>query len=61
MSKKKLVNTIRDKEEFIYCDTRNCPHKQCFRRITNAPFDELLTVHRYVLEKNGKCVGLLEE
>lgn len=59
MSKRKLVNTIRDKE--VYCDTRDCPHKQCLRKITNAPFDELLTVHRYSLDKNGKCVGLLEE
>lgn len=48
-------------QEFIYCDARNCPYKQCFRRITNAPFDELLTVHRYILDKNGKCKGLLEE
>lgn len=61
MSRKKLVNTIGDKEDFIYCDARNCPYKQCFRKITSASFDELLTVHRYNLDKNGKCEGLLEE
>lgn len=59
MSKKKLVSKKVYKE--VYCDARNCPYKQCFRRITNAPFDELLTVHRYSLDKNGKCEGLLEE
>ena len=59
MSKKKLNSKQIYKE--VYCDTRNCPYKQCFRRITNAPFDELLTVHRYNLDKNGKCEGLLEE
>lgn len=61
MSKKKLVKTIRYKEEFVYCDTRNCPHKQCLRKIMNAPFEELISVYRYNLDKNGKCVGLLEE
>lgn len=48
-------------EEFIYCDTRNCPYKQCLRKITNAPFDKKVSVYRYNLDKNGKCVGLLEE
>ena len=48
-------------EEFVYCDTRKCPHKQCVRKITNAPFDEIITVRRYSLDKNNMCKGLLEE
>lgn len=54
-SRKEIV----DKE--VYCDTRNCPYKQCLRRLTNAPFDELVQVVRYEFDKNGKCEGLLEE
>lgn len=55
-------NTSKKNEEtFIYCDTRKCPHKQCLRKITNAPFDKKVSVYRYSLDKNGKCVGLLEE
>lgn len=61
MSKKKLVSNISDKEEFVYCDTRNCPYKQCLRKITNAPFEELIVVHRYSLDKKDRCIGLLEE
>lgn len=61
MSKKKLVSNISDKEELVYCDTRNCPHKQCLRQIMNAPFDKKVSVSRYSLDKNGNCVGLLEE
>lgn len=56
MSKKSNV-----KEEFVYCDTRNCPYKQCLRKITNAPFDKKVSVYRYGLDKDDKCVGLLEE
>ena len=48
-------------EEFVYCDARNCPHKQCLRKLTNAPFNEVVSVCRYSLDKNDKCVGLLEE
>ena len=59
MSKKKLISKQIYKE--VYCDTRDCPHKHCLRRITNAPFDELLTVYRYNLDKNGMCEGLMEE
>ena len=62
MPKKNQSNfNKQNKDEFVYCDTRICPHKQCFRKITNAPFDELVTVYRYSFDKNGKCVGLLEE
>lgn len=61
MSKRKLVNNISEKEEFVYCDTRKCPYKQCLRRITNAPFDKRVSVYRYNLDKSGKCEGLLEE
>lgn len=61
MSKKKLVSNISDKEELVYCDTRNCTYKQCLRQITNAPFDKKVSVYRYSLDKNGRCVGLLEE
>ena len=58
---KKVDKKVLTKKEFVYCDTRNCPHKQCLRKITNAPFDKRVSVYRYTLDKNGKCVGLLEE
>ncbi len=55
-------NTSKKNEEtFVYCDTRKCPYNQCLRKLTNAPFDEVVSVRRYNLDKNDKCVGLLEE
>lgn len=59
MSKKDLSKN-RYEEKFVYCDARNCPYKQCLRAITHAPFDELIRVVRYEIDKNGKCKGLLE-
>lgn len=51
----------KEKIEKLYCDTRKCPHDNCVRKIKYAPFDELIYVRRYVIDKNGKCKGLLEE
>jgi len=49
------------KREIIYCDARQCPYLQCVRRIINAPFDTLVQVARFEIDKKGKCKGLLEE
>ena len=61
MTKRNLGDDKSVKQEFIYCDTRNCPHQKCLRQYFNAPQNKLIRMARYPLEKNGKCMGLLEE
>ena len=58
MSRKKNKNI---EEDFVYCDTRGCKYNQCLRKIINAPFDELVLVTRYEVNKKGTCKGFLEE
>ena len=55
---KSNIKTPKSEIDFIYCDNRKCPYKECLRRITNAPFDTLLTVRRYEKVKKGNCEGL---
>lgn len=54
------MSKTKDDKQLVYCETRKCPHKQCLRKITYAPFDKLIKVRRYEIDKNGKCKGLLE-
>lgn len=49
-----------DKDHFVYCDNRKCPYKTCIRRIEFAPFEEMLYVKRFQLDKDSKCAGLKE-
>lgn len=56
---KSKVKTPKSEIDFIYCDNRKCPYKDCLRRITNAPFDKILTVRRYELDKKDRCEGLM--
>ena len=55
---KSNIKTPKSEIDFIYCDNRKCPYKECLRRITNAPFETLLTVRRYEIDKKGNCEGL---
>lgn len=50
----KSSNTQTD-EEFIYCDNRKCDHKDCIRRISNAPWNVYIRVDKYQQEKDGNC------
>lgn len=62
MQKKSSISVPNNEggKEFIYCDTKNCPYKHCIRRITNAPFDEIVSVRRFEIDKSGKCKGNLQ-
>ena len=53
------VKTPKSQIDFIYCDNKKCMYKECLRRINNAPFETLITVHRYELDKKDKCEGLI--
>lgn len=59
MAKKSNVKTATSDIDFIYCDNRKCPYKDCLRRVTNAPFDKIITVRRYELDKKDNCEGHL--
>ena len=59
MAKKSNVKTAKSEIDFIYCDNRKCHYTECLRRITNAPFETLISVRRYELDKKDKCEGLL--
>lgn len=49
------MNKTANKDRMIYCDNRECRDMGCVRWIKHAPFDEVLTVVRHQLDKNGKC------
>lgn len=55
---KSKVKTAKSEIDFIYCDNRKCPYKECLRRMANAPFETLLNVRRYEIDKKGNCEGL---
>lgn len=42
-------------DKFKYCDNRECADMSCQRWYKHAPFDEMITVVRYKLDKDGKC------
>lgn len=48
-------------ENFIYCDNLKCNNMECLRRYANAPWNEVIKVHRYFPDKEGKCKGELKE
>ena len=47
-------------KKIVYCDNRKCTNK-CKRWYRNAPFDELISVNRFELKKDGTCKNRLEE
>lgn len=51
---KNMKKTIKA-ERIIYCDNRECADMSCGRWIKHAPWDEVITVIRYELDKNGNC------
>ena len=57
MAKKSNVKTATSDIDFIYCDNRKCQYKDCLRKISNAPFEKIITVRRYELDKKDKCEG----
>ena len=59
--KKKEITTDERDDVFLYCDTRRCPHENCIRRITCAPFGELIHVRRFDLGRNMECAGYKED
>lgn len=42
-------------DKFVYCDNRKCADFSCQRYIKHSPYDEVITVTRYELDKDGKC------
>jgi len=46
---------MKKNSQIVYCDNNECKDHTCARWIENAPWDELISVFRYRLNKHGYC------
>lgn len=56
---KSMKKIIKKDNKMIYCDNRKCADSTCMRWIKHSPMDEVITVMRFELDKNGECKNRL--
>lgn len=57
MSRKKKI----EKNEFIYCNQRNCTHTECLRHNNNTPFNTLILRDKFNPDKDWNCKDIITE
>lgn len=50
-----------NKEDFIYCSQRNCPHINCLRHNCNTPWNVLIKRDNFHPNKDWQCKGIVIE
>lgn len=54
-----MKKTVKENNKITYCDNRNCADYSCMRWIKHSPMNEIISVARYELDKDGKCKNRL--
>lgn len=60
MPKKKIEST-NDKEKFIYCGLRKCPHLECLRHYINEPWGVIIYERKFNPDKEWNCKDIVED
>lgn len=53
-----VINKPKDKnekEEFVYCGLRQCPHTYCLRHNINTPFNVVIHRRNFTPDKDWSC------
>lgn len=49
-----------EKEEFVYCGLRHCPHIHCLRHNKNTPFNVIVLRRNFSPDKKWNCKDIVE-
>lgn len=58
--KRSIADEKSNKEKFVYCGIRKCPHTECLRHNKNTPFDRLICRDNFNPDKDWNCKEMIK-